>query len=183
MNRFVNLEDIVQKITWQRQPISLVVLVIMLLSLNACSENVSTPPHSLPSLPNPGTNTSQDTGGDKRVLEDFVDAINAHQVDKALDLFNEQAFITEFSQVDLGRNSEQNNLAYSCNGKAEIKGWLEYKVKAITEITPIEYTISADAVTLQAVFNFSDYSRPIRVDALIEEGKFSNLSFFAEETR
>src|SRR5947209_8324096 len=99
MKHIVKLEDLVRKVTWQRQPVSLVVLVILLLSLTACSESSITHPQSVPSFTNPDTSVSQDAEVDTSLLENFVNAINNHQVNEALDLFNDAAFITEFSQV------------------------------------------------------------------------------------
>jgi hypothetical protein len=126
---------------------------------------------------------SQSPEADPGVLESFVSAINNHSITEALDFFNDSANVTEFSLVNLRRNSELMNLAYTRSGKAEIKGWLEYKISSISEITPVEYKVSDNTVILKAVFNYTDQADTFQITAQTEEGKINNLCFFDEGIR
>ena len=156
----------------------LLILILMPGSfLTACGDNNATPLQTVPS----NSGFSQPANANPGVLEEFVSALNSHQLQKAIDLFDDTASFTEINQIYLGTSVPDKGLNYTYSGKAEIASWLEYQVAATLQIVPVEYKLSANSVTLEANFYYTDQVHNIRLDAQTQGGRISSLYFFIEQ--
>jgi len=148
--------------------------------LTACSGTTG------PQLQDASITSTQITSEDIQVeaatttLENFVNALNNHQVNQALDLFNEESVVSEVNLTGSETNSLQINLAQSWKNKAEIKDLLEYEAGAINEIVPIEFKASAKTITLKTLFYYNNQVRNIDMDVQAEGGKLIFLRLFIE---
>ena len=156
-------------------------LVIVLMSLlTACSTQRVTQPQSVYSDTSNGQ-FADDTQVDSSVLETFVIAINNHQVQSALDLFNDGAVVTGVSQIGLGTTLPQNGGNFTINTKSEIETWLNSQIASNLEITPVEYTAIGKTGTLEVQFNFPDQLVEARLVAYTQGGRFNSLYFYIEK--
>jgi hypothetical protein len=126
-------------------------------------------------------NSFQTFENDPNILGDFVDGLNNHQVEDLLNLFNEEAILTQVNQFNLGTTLTSDMEYQTSSGKAGIKSWLEYQSAAITGVMPQEYAVSANSVTLYALFYYPDYVEHVRMDAQILGGRFEVFFFYIEK--
>src|SRR6058998_2473456 len=111
----------------------LVLIVVLNSLLAACSAN-STPLAPVPTSTTRVAQTSDYDEVDFSQLEGFVNAINDQYVEEALNLFNEEASLSEIDQVALMLNLHQNGWNHNYTGKAEIKDWLEVEIRSNVQI-------------------------------------------------
>jgi hypothetical protein len=143
--------------------------------LTACSAKNAIPAQDAtfsPGADQPAQVTPNVTGP----LEDFVNAMNNHQVAETLDLFDDSAHLIGVDQINYGLTLDG---AYTYSGKAEIEGWLEYQTAAIIKIVPQENTLSTN--TLEAVFYYTNHIEYVSMDAQIQAGKFNTLYYYIEK--
>jgi hypothetical protein len=143
--------------------------------LTACSAINAVPDHDAAFSSN-AAQPAQVTPNGTGPLEDFVNAMNNHQVAETLDLFNDSANLIGVDQINDGLTLDG---TYTYSGKAEIQGWLEYQTAAIIKIIPQENTLSTN--TLEAVFYYTNHVEYVRMDAQTQEGRFNSLYYYIEE--
>jgi hypothetical protein len=158
-------------------------LVIMLVSLlTACSNQSVTQSRSVYSDLSNGQFVD-DLEVDSSVMENFVTAINNHQVQIALDLFNDGAVVTEVSQIGLGTTLPQNGGNSTLSTKGEIESWLKSEIASNLEITPVEYNAIGKTGTLKSDFNFPDQLVEVRLVAYTQGGRFNSLYYYMERVK
>jgi hypothetical protein len=192
----LRLEAPLTKDTTMRKYLLVVLTFFSLISLSlltACSSNNN---NTRASEAVPYSTTKSDTGdssnssfnnafqsfdNDPGTLAEFVDGLNNHQVDTLLDLFNDDSTLTQVDQFNLGTTHSMNVFAQTSTGKAEIKSWLDYQSQAIIGVMPQDYKVSANGVTMFALFYYPGQVEDIRMDAQTQEGRLVFLYFYIEK--
>lgn len=154
----------------------LVLLVVLNSLLMACSNN-STPNTTAPASTIKSTPTSDD-GVDFSLLEDFVNGLNDQFVDATLNLFNEEATLTEIDQVALMSNLHQRGWNYVYEGKAEIKHWLKVEIEANAQIIPVEYKLYANYLSMDGILYYQDQALDFQLIGKPENGKITHLIYY-----
>src|SRR4051794_28362779 len=116
----------------------LVLLMLLSVLLKACA---GTNTHQVQSrqYPTSAAQLTPESEDDPGILEDFVNDINNHQAREALDLFNDDAVVTEIDQVGLGSNLAVPISPVIYTGKDQIASWLNQEVEANLQIVPRSY--------------------------------------------
>lgn len=160
---------------------NLMVVLILSIVLNsllaACSAN-STTPAPVPTSTTRVAQTSEYDEVDFSRLEDFVNAINDQFVEEALNLFNEEASLTEIDQVALMLNLHQNGWNHNYTGKAEIREWLEVEIGSNAQIVPLEYKLYANYLSMNGVLYYQDQVLDLQVIEKPENGKIGFLIYY-----
>ena len=192
----IRLEAPLTKDTTMRKYLLVVLTFFSLISLSlltACSNNNNNTTASeavLYSTTNSDTGESSNSSfkngspsfdNDPGTLGDFVDGLNNHQIDTLLDLFNDDSKLTQVDQFNLGTTHSMNVFAQTSTGKAEIKSWLDYQSQAIIGVKPQDYKVSANGVTMFALFYYPGQVEDIRMDAQTQEGRLAFLYFYIEK--
>lgn len=158
------------------------IVPVLLLSvlLTACSSANSTleQPAEPPSgVSSPYLETSPaDTGN----LEDFVNAVNNHQLNDIVDLFNEDALLSVVNQVGIGPTLGSQNWVLTYNGKDQIKSWLKDVVDANLQIAPLSYQVTGQTASLEAFFYYPSQQMKTRLDTSSEQGRFKTMNLYIE---
>src|SRR4051794_2250529 len=99
-------------------------VIVLVCLLTACTNQSVTQSQRVYSDSSNGQSVD-DIEVDSSVLENFITAINNHQLQSALDLFNDGAAVTEVSQIGLGTTLPQNGGNSTITTKVEIENWLK----------------------------------------------------------
>jgi hypothetical protein len=157
-----------------RNSMVVVVLIVVLnILLAACSDNPTTR-SSTPAATTRAAQTTEDADVDFSLLEDYVNAINDQFVEAALNLFNDEAVLSEIDQVFLMSNLHQNGWNHIYTGKTEIKEWLEVEIGSNPQIEPVEYRLYANYPSMYGVLYYQDQVIDLQ---LIEKSKNGKINF------
>jgi hypothetical protein len=166
-----------EKVVVMKHLFLVLTLIIVLTSfLTACSDKV------ISSFLEATTGTyidpppTQDTLNHSDLLEDFVNAINNHQIAETVDLFDESANLVGIDQINYGLTLDG---TYSYSGKAEIEGWVEYQSERIIKIVPQENKVSSDS--LDVIFYYPGHVEYVTMEAQTQGGKFKSLYYYIEK--
>ncbi len=162
------------------------VVLVVLLELNslltACSD-YSTPPTHIPAFTTRAAQTSDYDEVNISQLEDFVNAVNDQCAQAALNLFNEEAALTEIDQVALMSNLHQNGWNHIYGGKAEIKSWLEVEIGSNVQIVPVEYKLYANYLSMNGILYYQDQILDLQLIEKPENGKISLLIYYIKKKK
>lgn len=156
----------------------LIVLILVLTSfLTACSDNITTGPHAVPS----STKYAPPSGDTLNMLADLVDAINNQHLAAALDLLSDDASFIEHYPVTLETNLPSDTISTAYNGKGEIEEWLRDQLFSGLKITPKEYEmVGYNSIIMEGSFSYSDGEVRVELVAYTQDGKIRNLFIYKD---
>jgi ABC-type glycerol-3-phosphate transport system substrate-binding protein len=164
----------------------LVCLLILMLTnlLTACSGSSSAPHAQVaPSTTTTSIARPSGTGTDTRLLEDFVNSLNEQQVSAALNSFNEGGEVIENDPQILGTNFSGDGLPTAYTSKGEIEGWLQYQMASNLKITPVEYTVDDNKITLEDVIAYNNHEMTGELVAYTQHDGIDHLFFYIDNIK